>query len=50
LQAAQAGDAPVLIRIETDAGHGAGKPTQKILEEQADVWAFIAARLEVRLK
>lgn len=50
LQAAQSGDAPVLIRIETDAGHGAGKPTQKILEEQADVWAFIAARLDVRLR
>lgn len=40
LQRAQGGDAPVLIRIETDAGHGAGKPTSKIIEESADVLAF----------
>jgi len=32
----------VLIRIETKAGHGAGKPTSKIIEEQADKWAFLA--------
>ena len=41
LQAYHAGDAPVLIRIETNAGHGAGKPTSKIIEEQADKWAFM---------
>ncbi|MCA1576539.1 MAG: prolyl oligopeptidase family serine peptidase [Acidobacteria bacterium] len=41
LQAAQAGDAPVLIRIETKAGHGAGKPTSKVIEEIADRWAFL---------
>ena len=41
LQAAQAGLAPVLIRIETKAGHGAGKPTAKIIEEQTDRWAFL---------
>ncbi len=41
LQAAQAGSAPVLIRIETKAGHGAGKPTAKIIEEQTDRWAFL---------
>src|SRR5216117_1457341 len=41
LQAAQAGPAPVLIRIETKAGHGAGKPTAKIIEEQTDRWAFL---------
>ena len=40
LQAAQAGPAPVLIRIETKAGHGAGKPTSKQIEERADVLAF----------
>ncbi len=40
LQEAHAGKHPVLIRIETDAGHGAGKPTSKIIEEQADKWAF----------
>jgi len=41
LQAAQAGPAPILIRIETKAGHGAGKPTTKIIEEIADRWAFL---------
>jgi len=41
LQAAQAGDAPILIRIETRAGHGAGKPTTKIIEEVADQMAFL---------
>lgn len=40
LQEYHAGDDPVLIRIETKAGHGAGKPTSKIIEEQADKWAF----------
>lgn len=45
LQAAQAGDAPVLIRIETDAGHGAGKPTSKIIEELADTYAFLVRNL-----
>ena len=39
-QAAQVGEAPVLIRIETKAGHGAGKPTTKIIEEYSDLWAF----------
>ncbi|AFZ55988.1 S9 family peptidase [Anabaena cylindrica FACHB-243] len=41
LQEAHGGDAPVLIRIETKAGHGAGKPTAKIMEEVADKWAFL---------
>lgn len=40
LQEAHAGSNPVLIRIEEKAGHGAGKPTSKIIEEQADKWAF----------
>lgn len=40
MQKAQAGDKPVLIRIETNAGHGAGKPTSKIIDEQADLWSF----------
>ncbi len=47
LQAAQAGSAPVLIRIETKAGHGAGKPTAKLIEEQADRWAFLVGVLGV---
>lgn len=42
LQDAQAGEAPVLIRIETRAGHGAGKPTAMIIEGLADKWAFLA--------
>ncbi|MCB2046611.1 MAG: S9 family peptidase [Novosphingobium sp.] len=42
LQAAATGDKPHLIRIETRAGHGAGKPTDKIVEEGADVLAFLA--------
>ena len=41
LQAAQSGDNPVLIRIETKAGHGAGKPTSKLIEEAADRYAFL---------
>jgi prolyl oligopeptidase len=49
LQAAQAGPAPVLIRIETKAGHGAGKPTAKIIEEQTDRWAFLVRALHIAL-
>jgi prolyl oligopeptidase len=45
LQAAHAGDRPVLIRIETKAGHGAGKPTAKVIEEAADKWAFVRAAM-----
>ena len=45
LQAAQVGENPVLIRIETKAGHGAGKPTAKVIEEVADKWAFLVANL-----
>jgi prolyl oligopeptidase len=36
---------PMLIRIQTDAGHGAGKPTKMLIEEQADRWAFVMANL-----
>ncbi len=42
LQAAQAGSRPHLIRIETRAGHGTGKPTDKVIEEGADILAFLA--------
>ncbi len=45
---AQAGPAPVLIRIETKAGHGAGKPTSKIIEERADLWAFLVKTLNFK--
>jgi prolyl oligopeptidase len=42
LQAADIGDKPHLVRIETRAGHGSGKPTDKTIAEYADMWAFIA--------
>ncbi len=45
LQAAQAGPAPILTRIDVKAGHGAGKPTAKVIAEKADVWAFVEAVL-----
>ncbi len=48
LQAAQAGSQPVLIEIETKAGHGAGKPTSKLIEEQADRFAFLVKNLEIK--
>ncbi len=50
LQACQAGDAPVLIRIETRAGHGAGKPTAKLIEEIADQYAFLVKNLHMNMK
>jgi prolyl oligopeptidase len=48
MQDAQAGSAPVLIRIETKAGHGAGKPTTKIIQEQADLYGFLVKSLGVK--
>lgn len=47
LQHAQGGSAPVLIRIETKAGHGAGKPIAKLIEEATDRWAFLVKALEM---
>jgi prolyl oligopeptidase len=47
LQADQAGQAPVLIRIETKAGHGAGKPISKQIEEIGDAWTFVAKNLNM---
>jgi len=41
LQAATADEQPILLRIETKAGHGAGKPLSKQIEEQTDVWSFL---------
>lgn len=41
LQRCQSCNNPALIRIETSAGHGAGKPTSKVIEEQADIWSFV---------
>ena len=41
LQASDTGDAPKLIRIESNAGHGAGKPIEKIIDEYTDIYSFI---------
>ncbi|MFN0122059.1 MAG: prolyl oligopeptidase family serine peptidase [Blastocatellia bacterium] len=49
LQAAHGGETPVLIRIETKAGHGAGKPTSKQIEELADRWGFLVRALKMQL-
>lgn len=47
LQHAQAYQAPVLIRIDVKAGHGAGKPTSKQIDEAADKWAFLVKQLGI---
>ena len=49
LQEAQGGPAPILIRIETRAGHGAGKPTSKTIDEYVDQWAFVADRFGMNI-
>jgi prolyl oligopeptidase len=49
MQADQAGPAPVLIRIEVKAGHGAGKSIQKLIDETADTWAFLAHNLNMKV-
>ncbi len=49
LQAAETGDAPKLIRIETSAGHGAGTPTSKVIQERSDILAFIANALGMQM-
>jgi prolyl oligopeptidase len=47
LQAATASEHPVLLRLETRAGHGAGKPVSKVLDELVDTWSFIAMELGI---
>ncbi|MCK6519606.1 prolyl oligopeptidase family serine peptidase, partial [Myxococcota bacterium] len=47
LQAAQGGPEPILIRVDVNAGHGAGKPTAKTIEEWVDQWAFLVDQLGV---
>ena len=49
MQHAYQGDKPMLIRIESKAGHGSGKPTHKIIEEYSDMWAFIARHTGLQL-
>lgn len=50
LQECQSGTAPTLIRIDTKAGHGGGKPLAKILEEQADIYSFILYNMGLKFK
>jgi prolyl oligopeptidase len=49
MQADQAGPSPVLIRIETKAGHGAGKSITKLIDEFADTWSFLAYNLNMKV-
>lgn len=50
LQAANTGDKPKLIRIESKAGHGAGKPISKVLDEQTDIYSFIMYNMGMKVK
>jgi prolyl oligopeptidase len=49
LQRAQGGDAPILLRIEERAGHGAGTPVTKMIELAADRWAFLVKTLHIQV-
>ena len=49
MQTDQAGPAPILIRIEVKAGHGAGKSITKLIDETADTWAFVAHNLDMKV-
>jgi len=49
LQAAQSGDMPILIRIQTKAGHGVGKPTAMMIEEATDILTFLTEALDIEL-
>ncbi|MGI6358314.1 MAG: prolyl oligopeptidase family serine peptidase [Bacillota bacterium] len=48
LQAAAGGDNPVYLRVESKAGHGAGKPTAKLIDEQTDIFSFLFDQLQVK--
>lgn len=48
LQEAQACDKPTLIRIDSKAGHGAGKPTSKLIDEQTDIWSFVLYNMDIK--
>ena len=50
LQECQAGQAPVLIRIDSKAGHGGGKPLSKVMEETADIYGFIMYTMGMKMK
>jgi len=48
LQAATKGTAPILLEVQTRAGHGAGKPVEKVIAEQVDIWSFLFDQLGVK--
>jgi prolyl oligopeptidase len=50
LQAVNAGPNPTLIRIDTKAGHGGGKPTAKVIDEAADIFCFIMYNLDMQYR
>jgi prolyl oligopeptidase len=50
LQSCQAGDAPVLLRVEMEAGHGSGRPTSKAIEEATDRCTFLIKNLDVKVR
>jgi prolyl oligopeptidase len=50
MQRAQAGDAPILLRIESKAGHGHGTPVSKLIENAADRWAFLVKELGMEVQ
>jgi prolyl oligopeptidase len=50
LQEKNKGNNPMLIRIETNAGHGAGKPVSKAIDEATDVWSFVFHELDLKMK
>jgi len=50
LQAATSSTRPILLRLESRAGHGAGKPLNKVLEELTDTWAFVFSEVGVEFE
>ena len=50
LQAANPKGQPVLLRLESHAGHGAGKPLAKVIAQLVDEWSFVLSQLKVRTK
>jgi prolyl oligopeptidase len=49
LQAATSADRPILLRLESRAGHGAGKPLSKVVDELTDSWTFVFSELGVEV-
>ncbi len=50
MQARNGGENPILIRIDSMAGHGSGKPTGKLIEEQTDIWSFVFYNLGMKME